>query len=261
MPDSSIKKVPAYPGHPDFGKNMNKLRKLVKDQSTYTFSKSIAHTNAGQYKTEETLVEEMAERMLANREYDDCSSEDETQGKYEGLTGQALRIAMENSRVAKWRAELKEKARVIIKADRIEVAKNLAAAKPREELNRALVGSAVMHELYVIEIDNNELLEIASRIAPLASSFKLVIGGDAAEKVAIAAGVRGLICPSLASTALVKALHRRIHWYAGRQPSDGKAWLDTVGMALERSSCEDNRLILGQYACAREMRGVKRALQ
>ena len=136
MPDSSIKKVPAYPGHPDFGKNMNKLRRLVKDTATYTCSKVIAHTT-GPYKTEEGLVDDMVKRMLRNREYDDCSNEDETQAEYEGLTGEALRIAMNTSRVAKCRVELKQKARCIIKADRAEVTKNLAAAKPREDANRA----------------------------------------------------------------------------------------------------------------------------
>jgi hypothetical protein len=260
MPDSSIKKVPAYQGHPDFGKNMNKLRRLVKDTATYTCSKVIAHTT-GPYKTEEGLVDDMVKRMLRNREYDDYSNEDETQAEYEGLTGEALRIAMNTSHVAKCRVELKQKARRIIKADRAEVTKNLAAVKPREDANRASLAPAVTRQLYVIELDQNELVEIARRIAPIASSFKLVIGGDAAERVASLAGVRGLICPSLASAALPKALHRRIHWYAGRQPSDGKAWLDTVGVALERSSDEDNRLILGQYAGAREMRGCKRSLQ
>jgi hypothetical protein len=260
MPDSSIKKVPAYQGHPDFGKNMNKLRMLVKDPSTYTCSKVIAHTT-GQYKTEESLVDETVERMFRNREYDDGRSEDETHADYEGLTGEALRIAMDTSRAAKWRAELKQKARCMIKADRAAVAKNLAASKSREDANRARLTQVGTCQLYVIELDPNELAEIARRIAPIASSFKLVVGGDAAERVASLAGVRGLICPSLASAALPRALYRRIHWYAGRQPSDGKAWLNTVGVALERSSDEDNRLIRGQYVRAREVRVCKRSLQ
>ena len=124
----------------------------------------------------------------------------------------------------------------------------------------ARVAPVGVHPLYVIVLDPSELAEIARRIAPLASSFKLVIGGDAAERVAVLAGVRGLICPSIASAALPRALPRMIHWYAGRQPSDGKAWLNTVGVALERSSDEDNRLILGHYACAREVRRRKRSL-
>ena len=259
MPDSSIKKVPVYKGHPDFNKNMNKLRMLVKDPTAYTHSKVVAHTT-GPYKTEECLVDEMTERLFRNRAYEDDHSDDETPTAYAGLSGEALHRAMADHRTTMLRTECKLEARRVIKAERAHVAKSSAASKEREDANMARVAPVGVHPLYVIVLDPSELAEIARRIAPLASSFKLVLGGDAAERVAVLAGVRGVICPSIASAALPRALPRMIHWYAGRQPSDGKAWLNTVGVALEQVSDEDNRLILGHYACAREVRRRKRSL-
>jgi hypothetical protein len=256
MPDSSIKKVPAYKGHPDFNKNMNKLRMLVKDPTAYTHSKVVAHTT-GPYKTEECLVDEMAERLFRNRAHEDDHSDDETPTAYAGLSGEALHRAMADHRTTMLRTECKLEARRVIKAERAHVAKSSAASKEREDANMARLAPVGTHPLYVIVLDPSELAEIARRIAPLASSFKLVIGGDAAERVAVLAGVRGVICPSIASAALPRALPRMIHWYAGRQPSDGKAWLNTVGVALEQASDEDNRLILGHYAAAREVRQRK----
>jgi hypothetical protein len=103
-------------------------------------------------------------------------------------------------------------------------------------------------------------------VAPLAASYNIVIGGAAAEKVANAAGVEGVICPSVASMSILKAVQTK-YWTVLNRPTDGKAWLDTVGVALQAASRasqltpRDNRLLLGQYTRAKESRGVKRELQ
>ena len=131
-----------------------------------------------------------------------------------------------------------------------------AATKKREEATRKILGSEGMHEMFFLEVDENEIRETALRLAQIASSYNMVVGGSAAEKVASAAGVEGHIIPSFASAALVKAMNSQ-NWFPGRRPSDGKAWLDTVGVALQQSP-HDNRLLQGCYSRATDKRGVKR---
>jgi hypothetical protein len=117
--------------------------------------------------------------------------------------------------------------------------------------------------MYVVEVDDREIEETARLIAPLAATFNLVIGGAAAEKVANAAGVEGLICPSVASTSIVKAVPTEC-WSTLCRPSNGKSWLDTIGTALQAARTaskltpRDNRLLLGHYTQAKVSRGVKR---
>jgi hypothetical protein len=197
----------------------------------------------------------------AYKEYDDsgCEMDAYHAGKYANLDKEQVQIAMKRDSFDRRRVPIRKIAREFVKRETIEI-------KTRETDNRKSVRCEGVYAMYVVEVDDNEIKETARLIAPLAATYNIVIGGAAAEKVANAAGVEGVICPSVASTSMVKAVQTK-YWTTLNRPTDGKAWLDTVGVALKAASCaskltpRDNRLLLGHYTRAKESRGVKRELE
>jgi hypothetical protein len=268
-----MKIVLAYAGHPDAGTNLNKIRKLEKEwvptghlhvpqeMIQRGTSTSIACTIKDEYVSEAVLVENRVDVMMkwpAYKEDDDsgCEMEAYRAGKYAGLDKEEAKIAMKKDSFERRRAPVRKIARDFVKRETIDI-------KTREAANRTSLRCEGVYAMYVVEVDDNEIKETASRIAPLAATFNIVIGGAAAEKVANAAGVEGLICPSVASTSIVKAVPTK-YWSTLCRPSDGKSWLDTIGVALQAASIaskltpRDNRLLLGHYTRAKVSRGVKR---
>ena len=79
----------------------------------------------------------------------------------------------------------------------------------------------------VLEVADEEVKEIADMLSHSADQYDLVIGGDAAERVAKRAGVVGDLCQSIADPALVKSLDAS-DWFAGQEPSNSSVWLDEV---------------------------------
>ena len=79
----------------------------------------------------------------------------------------------------------------------------------------------------VLEVAEEEVKEIANLLSHSADQYDLVIGGDAAERVAKHAGVVGDLCQSLADPAIVQSLDAS-DWQAGQEPSNPSTWLDEV---------------------------------
>jgi hypothetical protein len=271
--DSSMKIVLAYAGHPDASTNLNKVRKLEKEwvqagplQLPHEMvqrctSTSMACTIKEEYVTEAALVEHRVDFMMkwpAYKDDDDsgCEMDAYRAGKYAGLGTEEVKIAMKKDNLERRRAPVRKLARDFVKRETIDI-------KTREAANRTSMRCEGVYDMYVVEVDDREIEETARLIAPLAATFNLVIGGAAAEKVANAAGVEGLICPSVASTSIVKAVPTEC-WSTLCRPSSGKSWLDTIGTALQAARTaskltpRDNRLLLGHYTQAKVSRGVKR---
>ena len=254
FPDSSLKIVPAYDGHLDLNANMG-LHQLVEvPNQTETKMVQCSMEFVG-CKTNEALTDRIFDRKVANGEDEDYNSGEEWAatytGKYDGLRGQAFVSRMKEDGKKRQILRLREDARVCADTKRAA-----------EETNRILADSDVTHEMYVLDIDENEIRETALRLAPIAYAYKLVVGGSAASKVATKAGVKGMICACLASPAIPTAMAAHDGWFRDSAPSVVRAWLDTVGVALKDCYRMDNRLLLGSYSHlvkeVRRRRGVKR---
>jgi hypothetical protein len=264
LPDSSLRIVSATDGHPNSMKmeRLSQVGTKCAPNSNQMCTVSPECTSKIACTTKGALLDRMIARMVTTGRSEEFDSGEEwgeflaKDKKYEGLAGEALAIRMRDNSQKRCRDALREEARLCVDVE-------CAATMNREEVNRKIleVSTEVAHQMYVCLIDENEIHETALRLAPSASSYKLVIGGSAAKKVAIKAGIEGLICPCLTTPALVKVLTEKNAWVPGREPSDSQAWLDAVGVALLGCSPMYNKLLQGSYANAKKVswrRGVKR---
>ena len=80
---------------------------------------------------------------------------------------------------------------------------------------------------YVLEVAEEEIDQIAELLSRTAHEYDVVIGGDAAERVAKKAGVAGDLCRSIADPALAKSLNA-LDWKLGQQPSNSSTWLGYI---------------------------------
>ena len=85
----------------------------------------------------------------------------------------------------------------------------------------------------VLDVADEEIKETAELLSRTSGQYDLVVGGNAAERVAKSAGVAGDLCRSIADPALTKSLSDDASgWHFGRQPSNPSTWLDVVESSL-----------------------------
>ena len=92
----------------------------------------------------------------------------------------------------------------------------------------------------VLQVADEEIDQIAELLSRTAHEYDVVIGGDAAERVAKKAGVAGDLCRSIADPALAEGLSV-MDWKLGQQQPNSSTWLDGVHaiMSIESYS-KDN---------------------
>ena len=111
----------------------------------------------------------------------------------------------------------------------------------------------------VLEVAEEEIKKTAELLSHTADRYNLVVGGQAAERVAKHAGVSGDLCRSIADPALVKSLSDTPSgWYADQEPTNCSAWLDDVQANL---SIEDYTKDKAEEALRHSFASIKAELQ